>query len=312
MKPIYLFFGEEQFLIEEEVQKLITETLPAGRNAFNYQVYLAAESKGREVRGAVLTPAFGSGQKVVLVRHFHLWKKEDQEELLPLLDSWPPQSTLILWAEKIDQRTRVYQQIKKAGKVQEFPRLSGKDLSSWLRQHARTKYHLKLSAEVEAILLRLMGNDLRLLDQELAKLATYLGPENSQPTQKDLEVISWQADELDIFSLVDAIGKRQTKTALTFLERMLSEGAEPLGLLAMITRQMRNIFRIKALAGNRQRLRELGLHPYELKKCEQQAQGFRWQAREDIFKALFEADSALKRSQDANFVLEKLVLELCK
>ena len=33
MKPIYLFFGEEQFLIEEEVQKLITETLPAGRNA---------------------------------------------------------------------------------------------------------------------------------------------------------------------------------------------------------------------------------------------------------------------------------------
>jgi len=83
MKPIYLFFGEEQFLIEEEVQKLITETLPAGRNAFNYQVYLAAESKGREVRGAVLTPAFGSGQKVVLVRHFHLGKKKTKKSFCP-------------------------------------------------------------------------------------------------------------------------------------------------------------------------------------------------------------------------------------
>ena len=47
-----------------------------------------------------------------------------------------------------------------------------------------------------------------------------------------------------------------------------------MGLLAMITRQMRNIFRIKALAGNRQRLRELGLHPYELKNASSRHKAF--------------------------------------
>ena len=184
MKPIYLFFGEEQFLIEEEVQKLITakHCQLAGMPLITRSIW-QQKAKAGEVE-ALSSPCLWQRTEGSLGTPFSPLEKEDRERASAPFDNWPPQSTLILWAEKIDQRTRVYQQIKKAGKVQEFPRLSGKDLSSWLRQHARTKYHLKLSAEVEAILLRLMGNDLRLLDQELAKLATYLGPENSQPTPK--------------------------------------------------------------------------------------------------------------------------------
>ncbi len=159
-------------------------------------------------------------------------------------------------------------------------------------------------------MVRLMGDDLRLLDQELAKLATYLGAD-SRPTLADLEAVSWQADAVNIFTLVDAIGKRQQSTALKLLERMLTEGADPSGLLAMIARQMRIIFMIKALAGSGNMAQQLNLHPFVVKQCQQQAKGFQRQARERIFKALFAADLALKNSQEPKLVLEGLVTELC-
>lgn len=310
MKPVYLFSGQEQFLVEEEVQKLIAKLLAGGRNAFNFQVFMAEKSKGSEVRAAVLTPAFGSGPKVVLVRHFHVWKTQEAEEFLPLLDRWPPQTALVLWGEKVDKRTKVYQQFSKAGEAQDFPKLSNRELPNWLEMRARQQYDLKLTGDVSATLIRLIGDDLRLLDQELAKLATYLGPDNHQPTLEDLEAVTWQAAGVNIFTLVDAIGKREPKKALNLLARMLTDGTDPLYLLNMIARQMRIIFKIKALAGSSQLEKQLGLHPFVVKQCQQQAQGFKWTARDQIFKALLEADLALKSSQEAAMVLERLVLEL--
>ena len=313
MKPVYLLFGQEGFLAEEEVKKLIEKMLPDGRNPFNFQVYTAGESSGKEVRTAVLTPAFGSGPKVVLVRHFSAWKVKEIEELLPLLDRWPPHSFLILWGDNVDKRTKVYLRFKKAGEAREFSKLSARELPGWLQSHARKQYGLKLTGDVAASMVRLIGDELRLLDRELEKLATYLGPENNQPSVADLEAITWQAAAVNIFSLVDAIGTRNQKKALDLLARMLQEGTEPLSLLGMIAWQLRVIFKIKALAGSSQQQleKQLRLHPFVVKKSQQQAQGFKWKEGAGIFQALFNADLALKSSQPSARVLEGLVLELC-
>jgi DNA polymerase-3 subunit delta len=311
MKPVYLFTGQEQFLAKEEVRKQIDQLLPDGRDAFNFQVFVAGESSVQDVMATVLTPAFGSGPKVVLVRDFHVWKAQDTRQLLPLLEKWPPRSTLILWGEKVDKQTKFYQQFSKAGLAQDFPKLSARELPRWLEGRAKKQYGLKLTRAIAATFIRLIGDDLRLLDQELAKLATYLGPENNQPSAADLEAVCWQAAAVNIFALVDAIGKRNSKTALNLLERTLADGEKPIWVLVMIARQMRIIFQLKAIAGNSQLERQLGLPPFVVRQCKEQARGFKWSERDWIFRALFRADLALKSSQEASLVLEGLVLELC-
>jgi DNA polymerase-3 subunit delta len=131
-------------------------------------------------------------------------------------------------------------------------------------------------------------------------LLTYAGPERTV-TEQDVQLLVSYAQEANIFHMVDALGKRDTRRAMELTEELLEGGRHPLYLLSMITRQFRILIQVKELLAKGTSAEDiralLGLHPFVQDKITRQAGNFSIEQLEAIFGQLHEVDAAVKSGQ---------------
>ena len=189
-----------------------------------------------------------------------------------------------------------------------FAPLRDNELSRWIAQRAEEK-GAKIDRAALQLLAAHVGNDLRLLDQEIGKLLTYTGSERPV-TSDDVRLLVSYVREASIFDLVDALGLRDTRQAMQLTEQLLDDGQHPLYIQHMITRQFRILLQIKELLVKGTAREDisalLGLHPYPLRKALAQAPNFSIAQLEDILRRLLELDAAVKSGE----MEERLALEL--
>lgn len=163
-----------------------------------------------------------------------------------------------------------------------------------------------------------VGGNLRLLDQELEKLAAlvnYAGP----VTGDDVKTLVSAAHDDNIFALVDALGLRNRGRAMLELQELLAAGASELYLLAMMARQIRLILSVKDLVQEQglnsgQIRRELRIsRAFIVDKLLRQAQWFRIEELETIQRRILHLDQAIKTGRiEGSLALELLVVEICR
>jgi len=163
------------------------------------------------------------------------------------------------------------------------------------------------------MLAALVGNDLRLLDQEIDKLLLYA--DGQQVTTEEVRALVSRARETSIFDLVDCVGRRQTGKALLLLHRLLDDGEAPLYLLAMLARQIRILIQVSELRAqglNQQEVaKRLKLHPYVVEKGLAQARNFEMPQLEAAHSQLVETDWAIKTGKMEDVLaLDTLVVAL--
>jgi DNA polymerase-3 subunit delta len=214
-----------------------------------------------------------------------------------------PESTRLVLIEdhKIKESNPIHKIVSRSdrGHEHEFAPLRSGELTRWIAQRVEEKGGRMERAAVE-MLAAFVGSDLRLLDQEIDKLLTYVGSERAV-TEPDVELLVSYAQEANIFHMVDALGKRDTRRAMELMEQLLEGGQHPLYLLHMITRQFRILIQIKELLakgtspGDIRAL--LGLQPFVLDKTTRQASNFTIAQLEGIFRQLHELDAAVKSGE---------------
>jgi DNA polymerase-3 subunit delta len=245
------------------------------------------------------------------------WKRQYLKELAEYLPHLPPTTRLVfVERKKLDASHPV---LKVAGrepcghvKLYDLPRQS--ELPGWIQKQVRAKGGT-LSSEATSMLAALVGNDLRLLDQELEKLLLYAG--ERQITTQDVRALVSRARQESIFDLVDCVGRRQTDRALRLLHRMLEDEAVPLYILAMLARQIRILIQAKELGAQgltRQEMaRRLKLHPFVVEKGEAQARNFTMAQLEAAHQRLLQTDWAIKTGEVEDLVaLDMLVVALTR
>ena len=198
--------------------------------------------------------------------------------------------------------------------VKEFSAPDLKNVAAWIRNRVKSK-NAEIEPEAVAELSAHLGNDLRLLDNEIEKLITFRA--HAPIRGEDVRALVASVREADIFALVDAMGKRDTRLALTLLHEHISQNAAPQYLLTMIVRQFRMILQIKDLAARKQTVdvarEQLRLHPFVAQKTWAQAANFSLPQLEAIYYKLLDADLAMKTSRSKPVVaLDLLVVELTK
>lgn len=201
---------------------------------------------------------------------------------------------------------------KKNAKVHLFPVPDQRDLPGWIRTRVSGKGG-KIDGTAVDELATHVGADLRLLDNEIDKLLVYSGAEPVRT--EDVRTLVASVREANVFDLVDAIGARQTSTAMRLLHAQLDQNAAPLYLLSMITRQFRMLLQIQDLktrgvspAAIREQLK---LHPFVAEKTSRQATNFTLPQLEATYRKLLETDLAIKTSRsDPVVALDMLVVEL--
>ena len=88
------------------------------------------------------------------------------------------------------------------------------------------------------VLVDAAGDDLRLLRQELMKVAAYAGEKDTIERDDVLAVVS-RTLENNIFGLIDQVGRKNRQQALHLLADMLLMNEPPVRILYMIIQQMR-------------------------------------------------------------------------
>ena len=124
-----------------------------------------------------------------------------------------------------------------------------------------------------------MGGDLRVVANEVDKLATYAGPGQAIDVA-DVEALVSQASEASIFACVDAVAQGDRRTALSSLAELLEEGEKPERVLALVGRQVRLLLQAKDLTmrGEDQEAigRALGVPPFPCARCSIRCACSRW------------------------------------
>jgi DNA polymerase III subunit delta len=323
---IYLLNGDDEFAIAQYIAKIQAELGDASLLAMNLTKLDGRTYHLGDLRMAAGSMPFLTNHRLVILEHptARLNSPELQKEFKVTLEKTPASTTLVLveykvltekkdrdknkqhwleeWAFGAGERVRIKR--FDLPKVEEMPR--------WILEKAKG-YGGRFTRDAANDLATLIGDEPRLADQEIQKLLAYVN--YRRPVERDdVQFLTADMREGDIFAMVDAIGAGNVKRAMEMLQRLM-EQEDPIGIFAMIVRQFRLILQAREVLDHKGTVqdvaREVRLHPYVAEKVSGQARRFSMPLLEQIYRHLLEIDTAMKTSQmPGELALETLVAAL--
>jgi DNA polymerase-3 subunit delta len=243
--PIYVYWGEDDFALEKAVTLLRDRILDPVWTSFNYTV-LTPEQPDVPIQALnlTMTPPFGSGGRLVWLANTNIFQQCPDNILAELertLSAIPETSFLLLTSSsKPDERLKSTKLFKKFAEFQEFsliPPWKTELLVQSVNQAARAM-GVKLTPMSVDMLVEAVGNDTRLLYNELEKLRLYAGDSN-QPLDTDVIALLVRNTTQNSIKLAEAIRKGDTARALAILTDLISACEPPLRIAATLIGQFR-------------------------------------------------------------------------
>src|SRR5207245_11067907 len=134
---VYLLHGEEDLLIDQALSILLDRLMPAEERDLNLDVLRATEIAITDLVTRLDTLPFFGRRRVVVVKDADAWKAPEQERLAAYLEQGAPPSALILVAQGLDRRRKLYTAIRRIGELQDVPRMSVRQVPSWVGERGR-------------------------------------------------------------------------------------------------------------------------------------------------------------------------------
>lgn len=333
---LYLLFGEEDRLVQEELERLQAGLGPADLISLNRMQLEAAQLNFAELQAYCSTVAFLAPARLIIVNGlltrfergereggvsrargrgnaaraaFEEWQRLD--ELVPTM---PETTHLVLLDGKIDPRNPLLQLLRPHAQVRQFPKLRGSAKEQWVRQRAKS-LEATFAPGALQLLLQVAGDNLWSLSNELEKLALYA--QGGHIKKEDVTALVPEAREATVFQLVDMVAEGEVRQAQRSLFFLSQDGAAPPYLLFMLARQFRLLLLAKALQAQGVKgaplQAQLGIPSgYVFQKVMTQERRYDVGTLKRIMQRLLEADVALKTgTQKGEIVLELLVVDLC-
>lgn len=318
-KPIYLLYGNERFLIEEKRKTLIGNDI----NEFDVNVYDMTETPIEMALEDAETLPFLSDKRFVIIKNPYFLTSEKKlasqsevehnlKKLEQYLENPSPYSLVIFEApyDKLDERKKIVQLLKKAAQVFEASALQDKDVHAWLHSESR-KLNIEMDDDAVKHLYRLVGKDLKKLRNELVKLSLYVG-ENGRVTEETLDLLVSRSLEDNIFALVDHVVNKRMTEAFQTLRDLIEQKEEPIKIVALLARQFRMIAQVHTLRKKgyttKQMANHLKLHPFVVQKTLQQANQFSQTECHRMIQQLAEADYFMKTGKYDKQILLEIIL----
>ena len=301
--------------MERAVKRLMDLVVPPDFRDFNLDVFYGNECKGDEVASVAQTLPMFADRRMVLVKRAGELSSAALEILVSCVADPSPTTCLVFVGEKVDQRKKFFQEMKKKGELVECKRPYENQLGSFIRDEARGLGKRVEPAAAE-MLLYLVGNNLGELVTQLEKVALYVG-QREMITVDDVRGIVSDTKVESVFDLANALGERNVGKALRSLATILRDGEAPLMLLAMIARHFRQLWRVRDLMAQKVPQQDIsrlaGINPYFIKGVIAQARNFTVDDLKKVFEGLYATDLALKGggAKRPALTLEKLVMNVC-
>jgi DNA polymerase III subunit delta len=314
--PVYLWYGEERFFIQEALKILKESYLRDDPSGSGIETYPARSVTPEQIVERANTASFFSGKLMIIedIPYFQEGQGDSLEPFYSYFSNPNPGTCLVFLAQSINRGRKFYKAIEQSGVIMEFgvpKRLQ--DWQAWL--DSELKSHGKsMRPDVKAFFVEWTGHQPGVLSQELNKLVLYVGDREIIRVE-DIKEIVPQTVEATIFELLDAVAARSSEVALQKLHQVLRE-EHPLKVLTLMVRQVRLLLGASAMRKQGRVLEEaprlLGIKPYEAQKIWQKSAKLSWDQLSWALQECLDTEVGIKTGKgEADFLLEIMVTKFC-
>jgi DNA polymerase III subunit delta len=325
---VYILHGEDEYGIAQTLVELESRLGDPANAALNTTRFDSGTFQPDQLLSVAGVMPFLARRRLVILSSVlgRLNQKPDQEKFLRQLERLPPTTALILTenslltSDRDREQDRIHWLERWAGEhvgfawVRAFSLPKGADWVRRLQEYAE-KAGGKLSQEAAVMLYDLLDGDLRLADQEIQKLLAYVN--YARPVEADdVEALTADVGQGDIFAMVDALGNRDGRKAMGMLRRLL-EYQDYFAIFGMVTRQFRMLIQAREIldngGGREEVLHGLGLgrRYFIADRMIGQVRHFSPEDLKAIYRRLLDIDEAVKTSRmPGDLALEMLTTAL--
>lgn len=320
LQSIYLFYGEEKYLLENTVKKIkkLFGELILGINYIQIN-----ETNIGGLISDIETPAFGYSKKLIIVKDAGLLKKEKKgetkqnNELQKKIAGYInenihqiKESVVIVFIEDEISKNELLTVCEKNGIVCNFEALKPIEIKKRIKAICNS-YKVDIDDKTLELFIETCGTNMLMLINEIRKLIEYTG-QNGTITKESIEKLSIKEFEAKIFDLTDNLGKRNTKEALQILKELIYNKEPIQKILITLYNHFKKIFLTKLAIENRiDVLNTLNLKPNQtflVSKYRKQAEYFKTDELRNIIGELIELDNKYKSGLiDVNIGLEAIL-----
>lgn len=322
---IYLFYGEEMFLIENAVKKVKTQF---GETIKGINFISIDDDNIQGLISDIETPAFGYEKKLIIARNTNILKREgkrknaDVVRVREKLDEYIKENeelinqsvVLVFIEEDVDSRFALYKTIDKCGVVCKA------DFQKPIQLERRiiticNGYQVNIDNQTVKYFIETCGTSMQDLINEIRKLIEYAGP-GGKIQKEDIDLLAVKKLESVIFDLTDSLGKKDTKSALDVLHALIYNKEPTQKILINLYNHFKKIYFTKiALKNNRDLVTSLNLKPNQTfltGKYKMQAGYFNERELKKILQELRDLDYNYKNGLiDLNVGLETILCRYC-
>jgi len=344
LPPVCVAYGDDAFLRRLVVRSIRQAVASGDDDDLSISQFDGGQCEWRDVSDGLSTMSlFGGDANLVIVSPADDFVTKYRAQLEDYVGSPNVKSTLVLAVNSFPGNTRLSKMVAASGKPIEcrlpFTPGSKKNVDvarvvEWLVNWAQTEHQLKLDTPSAQLMYDLIGDDLGLIDQEIAKLAVTVDDPQAVTLQEIQGVVGgWRMKTA--FDLIDAAADGNSGEALRQLDRILQAGEHPLAMFGAVSWSLRRyalaLRAIEEMERTGQRVnfdgalqlagfRNFKMSPTasrtELKAANSRLRQIGRQRAGQIFGWLLETDLQLKGSHSherrARAALEFLLLNLAK
>lgn len=315
--PVYLFYGDEEYLKEKAVEQFKEHLLPQAAD-FNLDILDGEEAELTTVVALAENLPFMAERRLVLVKNAPWFKgkvkskstateageEKSTGQESPLINylSQPSPSTCLIFVtgDSVDKRKKLFKTVDAVGKAIEFKSLKAGEMTAWVSNRIKAGGK-KIDAQAARALVEANGKlGLLNLANEVEKLITYVG-KDKEISLTEVQQVGVTNLEQNIFTVVDDAVNGYTSKAITGIKELLALKEQPVKILAMLARQFRLAFQVEALvrAGcpEREVAGKLGLQDFIVRKALAQARKSSGVKLEWALQRLAAMDADIKKGQ---------------
>lgn len=270
MESLYLFYGQEEYLLEESAKKI--------KKSFNellegINLIKIDESNVNQLISNIETPCFGFDKKLIIVRNSGLLKKEGKKKnayISGLVDKISEyikenienikQDNVIVFIEEEVEKNKLYKVIEECGKVYNFEPEKLPNLIKRVKSIALA-YKVQISDVNAKYFIECCGTSLQDIINELRKLIEYVG-ENGEIQKQDIDVLTTKQIDSVIFDLTDSLGKKDIKKAMEVFYNLIYQKEPVQKILITLYNHFKKLYIVKiAQSSNEDIVEALKLKP---------------------------------------------------
>jgi len=273
------------------------------------------------------------GKRTIAVRSADKFLTAHRTELEKYVAAPGESTRFVLELDSLASNTRIYKAADKShllvacGNTTDTKQgVTAATRRKFLTGYVAPRHKVKLAAGAADALVEMLGEEIGMLDTEIAKLALYVdvGGKIDEPLVREV-VAGWQGKT--VWQITDAIAGGDAAEALRQLDKLFTGGQKAIALLPQIAWSLRRLGMATTLIEHRERtgrswqfedvLGSAGIHrPSDIQSAKKQLQTMGRGRAKQLLGWLLDADLRLKGTHSADgrdrFMLEQLVLRLAR